>query len=160
MPFAQQRQMVRFVGRALPRFYRAGLDATGNGSDMAEHAADTFGRTRIDQVKLNDNWYLEHMPKFKAALQDATLDNLPRDEQCRDDLRALQRINGVPKLGRGKTQRGDGKKAQRHGDFAIALAIGHAAMTSEQPHTALEPENVLHIPRAFTGSLSGFFGER
>lgn len=160
MPFAQQRQMVRFVGRALPRFYRAGLDATGNGSDMAEHAADTFGRTRIDQVRLNDNWYLEHMPKFRAALEDATLDNLPRDGECRDDLRALQRINGVPKLGRGKTQRGDGKKAQRHGDFAIALAIGHAAMTSEQPHTALDPENVLHVPRVSTGSLSGFFGER
>lgn len=76
-------------------------------------------------------FYLEQMPRFKAALEDATLDALPRDDQHRDDLRALKKINGVPKLGKAKTQTADGKKVQRHGDFAISLFLGHYAMTRE-----------------------------
>lgn len=127
-PFAQQRQIVKFVGENLPRFYSAALDATGNGADLAEFAADTFGHMRVEQVKLNDAFYLANMPRFKAALEDATLDGLPRDEQCRDDLRAIKKIDGVPKLGKAKTQTADGKRVQRHGDFAIALFLLHYAM--------------------------------
>lgn len=127
-PFAQQRQIVRFIGENLPRFHSAAMDATGNGADLAEFAADTFGHSRVEQVKLTDAFYLANMPRFKAALEDATLDNLPRDDQCRDDLRAVKKIDGVPKLGRAKTQAADGKKVQRHGDFAIALFLAHYAM--------------------------------
>jgi len=127
-PFAQQRQIVKFIGENLPRFHSAAMDATGNGADLAEFAADTFGHSRIEQVKLTDAFYLANMPRFKAALEDATLDNLPRDDQCRDDLRAVKKIDGVPKLGRAKTQAADGKKVQRHGDFAIALFLAHYAM--------------------------------
>lgn len=131
LPFAQQRQLLKAICDRLPRFYAGALDATGNGADLAEHAADLYGHTRISQVKLNDNWYLANMPAFRAALEDATLGNLPRDEQCRDDLRALQRINGVPKLPKAKTQTAGGNKAQRHGDFAISLVLAHTAMRME-----------------------------
>ena len=130
-PFAQQRQILKFIVDRLPRFFSGALDASGNGADLAEYAADTWGHSRIDQIKLSDMFYLEQMPKFKAALEDATLDQLPRDDQCRDDLRALKKINGVPKLGKAKTQTADGKKVQRHGDFAISLFLGHYAMTRE-----------------------------
>lgn len=128
LSFAQQRQVIKFIGDNLPNFYSAAMDATGNGADLAEYAADEFGHTRVEQVKLNDSFYLANMPRFKAALEDATLDELPQDSQCRDDLRALKKIDGVPKLGKAKTQAADGKKVQRHGDFAISLFLAHYAM--------------------------------
>ncbi|MDR2187000.1 MAG: hypothetical protein LBE62_02985 [Azonexus sp.] len=130
-PFAQQRQILTVIVGSLPRFFAGALDAGGNGAELAEYAADTWGHSRIEQIKLSDAFYLENMPKFKAALEDATLDGLPRDDQCRDDLRAIKKISGVPKLGRNKTQTADGKRVQRHGDFAIALFLGHYAMTRE-----------------------------
>lgn len=130
-PFAQQRQILAFIVNRLPRFFRGAFDASGNGAELAEYAADTWGHSRIDQIKLSDMFYLEQMPRFKAALEDATLDALPRDDQHRDDLRAIKKINGVPKLGKAKTQTADGKKVQRHGDFAISLFLGHYAMTRE-----------------------------
>jgi len=130
-PFAQQRQILAFIVSRLPRFFGGALDATGNGAELAEYAADTWGHSRIEQIKLSDMFYLEQMPRFKAALEDATLDGLPRDDQCRDDLRAIKKINGVPKLGRAKTQTADARRVQRHGDFAISLFLGHYAMTRE-----------------------------
>ncbi|RJX32305.1 MAG: hypothetical protein C4516_04185 [Oxalobacter sp.] len=141
-PFAQQRQLVSFVGLNLPNFYAASMDATGNGAELAEYAADTLGRLRIEQVKLTDNFYLEKMPRFKAAMEDATLENLPRDDECRDDLRAIRRIDGVPKIGKEKTQRAGGGKQQRHGDFAIALFLAHAAM-----HRDVAPIEYTPLPR-------------
>lgn len=130
-PFAQQREILAFIVNRLPRFYFGALDATGNGAELAEFAADTWGHSRIEQVKLSDAFYLENMPRFKAALEDATLDGLPRDEQCRDDLRAIKKINGVPKLGPNKTQTADGRKVQRHGDFGISLFLAHYAATRD-----------------------------
>jgi phage FluMu gp28-like protein len=130
-PFAQQRQILKYVVGALPRFASAALDAGGNGAELAEFAADQWGHSRIEQIKLSDKFYLEQMPRFKAALEDATLDALPRDDQCRDDLRAIKKHGGVPKLGKAKTQTADGKKVQRHGDFAISLFLGHYAMRRE-----------------------------
>lgn len=131
-PFAQQRQILAFIVSRLPRFFAGALDATGNGAELAEYAADTWGHSRIEQIKLSDMFYLEQMPRFKAALEDATLDALPRDDQCRDDLRAIKKLNGVPKLGKAKTQTADGRKVQRHGDFAISLFLGYYAMTRER----------------------------
>ncbi len=129
-PFSQQKQIIGAIGDGVPRFHSAAFDATGNGADIAEWAADKWGRMRIEQIKLSDAFYLEHMPRFKAALEDGTLDELPQDDQCRDDLRAIKRINGIPKLSREKTQTkgSDGKRMQRHGDFAISLFLGHYAM--------------------------------
>jgi phage FluMu gp28-like protein len=130
-PFAQQRQILLYIVDRIPRFSAAAFDAGGNGAELAEFAADKWGHSRVEQIKLSDAFYLAQMPRFKSALEDATLDNLPRDDQCRDDLRALQKINGVPKLAHTKTQKGDGQKVQRHGDFAISLFLCHYAMTRE-----------------------------
>jgi phage FluMu gp28-like protein len=129
-PFEQQRQIVFYILDRVPRFRAGAMDATGNGQYLAEVAAQRYG-PRIEQVKLNDAWYLEHMPRFRAALQDGTLDAIPRDAQTRDDLRAIRQIDGTPKLPKSKTQTADGPKLQRHGDAAIALVLGHAAMRRE-----------------------------
>ncbi len=124
-PFKQQEQILFYIVDRLPRFRSGALDATGNGQYLAERAAQRYGSTRIEQVKLSDAFYIEHMPRFKAALQDGTLDDLPRDSQVRDDLRALRLIDGVPKLPRAKTQVADGPRLQRHGDAAISLFLAH-----------------------------------
>ncbi|WP_290889413.1 hypothetical protein [Arenimonas sp.] len=132
-PFRQQEQILFAICDALPRFRGGAMDATGNGAALAEYAANRYGVEVIEQVKLNDAFYLQHMPKLKAGLQDATLTDLPRDQECRDDLRALRVIKGVPKLGAEKQRAAgdDGPKLTRHGDFAIALFLAQYAMSRQ-----------------------------
>lgn len=126
-PFSQQEQILFYIVDRLPKFRSGCLDARGNGQYQAERAQQRYGTTRIEQVMLSDSTYLEHMPRFKAALQDGTLDDIPKDSEGRDDLRSLRVIDGVPKLPKTKTQRGDGPKLQRHGDSAISLFLAHKA---------------------------------
>jgi phage FluMu gp28-like protein len=135
-PFDQQEQIMFHIVDALPRFRGGAMDAGGNGASLAEKTAQRYGGTMIEQVKLNDPFYLQHMPHMKAALEDGTLKEIPRDELLRDDLRALQRIDGTPKLPKAKTNRkdraGDGGPTQtRHGDFAISLFMAHYASRRE-----------------------------
>lgn len=130
-PYRQQEQVLDFICDRLPRFRFGALDANGNGGQIAEHAADRYGHQRIAQVHLSEKFYMEQMPKFKAHLEDETLTGLPRDEQCRDDLRAIKKIAGIPKIPKAKTQTADGKRLQRHGDFAISLFMADYAMHQE-----------------------------
>lgn len=130
-PYKQQEQILDFICDRLPRFRKGAADANGNGGQIAEHAADRYGHQRFEQIHLTEKFYLEQMPKFKSHLEDGNLDGLPRDEQCRDDLRAIKKIGGIPKIPKAKTQTGDGKKLQRHGDFAISLFLADWAMHQE-----------------------------
>jgi len=130
-PYSQQQQILKFIVERLPRFRKGALDSGGNGGQIAEYMADQFGRDRIIQIQLSESFYAENMPKFKAHLEDATLDGLPRDAEHRDDLRAIQKIGGVPKIPRAKTQLADGQRRQRHGDFAISLFLADYAMREE-----------------------------
>ncbi len=130
-PYRQQEQILDYIVERLPRFRMGAMDATGNGLALAEYAQDTYGRTRVEAVKLNDGFYLDHMPHFQAGFQDGTLLDIPRDDQIRDDLRAIKKIRGVPKLGPAPTQKGDDKKQHRHGDGAIALFLADFAMRQD-----------------------------
>lgn len=81
-----------------------------------------YGASSIAQVMLSNTWYLENMPRFKAALEDGTLQSIPRDGDVKADLRALVVERGIPKLAENARSRtSDG--GQRHGDAAIALAL-------------------------------------
>jgi phage FluMu gp28-like protein len=138
-PFSSQEQILEFVIDRLPRFRGGALDATGNGAALAEKMAQRYGVEMIEQVKLNDGFYLAHMPKLKAGLQDGTLVGLARDEGHRDDLRALKLVKGIPKLPNADTQSAGaraaaaeaGEKGRRHGDFAIALFLAEYAFHRE-----------------------------
>lgn len=145
-PYKQQEQILDYIVDRLPRFRRGAHDANGNGGQIAEHAADRYGHDRIEQVHLTEKFYLEQMPKLKAHLEDATLDNLPLDDQCRDDLRAIKKINGVPKIPKAKTQTGDGPRLQRHGDFAVALFLADYAMHADVSGVCLGFESVSRRP--------------
>lgn len=124
VPFRNQEQVLFYIADRLPRLQAGALDARGNGQYLSEQAAYRYG-SRIEQVMLSQSWYLNNMPKFKAAFEDDSI-LVPRDTDVLDDLRALQVIKGIPMLGEAKT----GKSKDRHGDAAIALALAyHASLT-------------------------------
>lgn len=146
-PFSSQEQILAHLIRALPRWRGGAMDATGNGAALAEKMAQQFGSQMVEQVKLNDAFYLAHMPRLKAALQDGTLRDLARDEAHRDDLRAIKLVAGIPKIPREARQSAGqaaaaaegGAKLQRHGDFAIALFLAEYAFGREAGEIAWTP---------------------
>lgn len=134
VPFKQQEQTLNYIADRLPRLQAGALDARGNGQYLAEQTAYRYGAGRIEAVMLSQSWYLENMPKFKAAFEDDLI-LLPRDRDVLDDLRALQVIKGIPRLPDGKT--GDNKN--RHGDAAIAIAMAYYASLMEVSEYAYTP---------------------
>lgn len=125
VPYEQQRQVLFYIVEKLPRFVKGALDATGNGGYLAEVCAQKFGEARIEKVMLTDKWYAENLPPFKAAFEDK-LTTMPRDADHMLDIGALKVINGLPKLPKAKTS-STGEGPPRHGDAAIAYALGHYA---------------------------------
>ncbi|MBI1408134.1 MAG: hypothetical protein GC145_18635 [Caulobacter sp.] len=129
VPHEQQKQVVIYTTERLPRFGGGKLDATGNGSYLAQVTAQRFGGDLIEQVKLSQAWYLEHMPPMKAAFEDREM-AIPAHIDLVDDLRQIVLIRGVPMVPRDKRTTGaDG--LPRHGDFAPALALADAASRGE-----------------------------
>jgi phage FluMu gp28-like protein len=121
IPFEQQKQIVFYVIRRLPRFRAGGFDARGNGQYLAEVAAQEFGSTTIQQVMLTTEWYRENMPRFKAAYEDKTI-TLPKDADVLSDQRMVKMDKGIAKVPDDAHSRGsDGYN--RHGDTAIAIAM-------------------------------------
>ncbi|RLC25795.1 MAG: hypothetical protein DRH56_05355 [Deltaproteobacteria bacterium] len=120
MPFAQQRQIIYYILKRLPRLRGAAFDARGNGQQIAEEAADEFGHDVIHHVRLSRAWYAVNFPLLKAAFEDSMIE-IPRDDDVSRDLRAVKVIEGVPGLLKGKTN--EKGKEQRHGDSAIALVL-------------------------------------
>lgn len=125
VPFRQQEQIAFYLMDRLPRFTGGAFDARGNGQFLAEVAMQRYGPSRIQQVMLSEGWYREHMPPVKAALEDGTLDGLPRDADVLADLRAVQVIKGVPRIPETRTTGED--KGKRHGDAAVAVALAYFA---------------------------------
>ena len=113
-PHDQQVQAILFVAKRLPRFAGGCLDATGAGSYVAEAVADEYGM--IEQVLFTVTWWREQMPRYKAYLEGRSI-SIPNDGDVLDDHRAVELVRGVPGL-----PGGAGK--ERHGDSAVALALG------------------------------------
>lgn len=129
VPFDQQKQLVLWLLAHLPQFTRGAFDASGNGAFLAETAVQAFGAHKIEALHLNEPWYREHMPRFKAGLQGGRL-RIPRHADVLRDLRAIELVRGVPRVPADKRFTGsDGKP--RHADAAIALALGYYAATQE-----------------------------
>jgi phage FluMu gp28-like protein len=121
IPFEQQKQIVYYIIDRLPRFAAGAFDARGNGQYLAEVAMQKYGAARIAQVMLSIEWYREHMPRFKAAIEDKTI-NAPRDANILADLRAVKMEKGIAKVpDNARTRGADGQ--ERHGDSAIACAL-------------------------------------
>ncbi|MCT8342380.1 hypothetical protein LG003_05695 [Photorhabdus kleinii] len=126
VPFKQQEQITWYLMDGLPNLLGAAFDARGNGAYLAEYAMQKYGASRVQQVMPTEGWYRDNMPPVKAALEDGNLEALPKDEDTLDDLRAVQVINGIPRVPDQRSKaKADGGK--RHGDAAIALALAYFA---------------------------------
>ena len=132
MPFAQQEQIMKHLLHGLPNLRGAALDARGNGQSIAEAMRDEFGAEVCESVMLSENWYRTHTAPFKAALEDGTLDAIPKDEDILTDLRAFELVRGVPRIPDVRTKGQDGKK--RHGDLRQPRA-------EYRPDTRSQPPN-------------------
>lgn len=137
VPTRQQEQILwRMIDR-LPRFRCGAMDATGNGQTIAEYTADRYGHNMIHQVTLSNSWYLENMGSFEDAWRDRSLD-VPSDKDVLNDVRALERIDGIIKLPKYKETDTKDSKLKRHGDSAIALALMWFASKQDPTEYAYE----------------------
>lgn len=127
-PYETQRIVLFYILERLPRFTAAAFDATGNGGYLAEAARLKYGTEMIDTVMLNLPWYREWMPKLKSAFEDDDLE-IPRHEDILSDLNKIQVKQGVPQIEKGSGKGSDGQ--QRHGDFAVGLAMAIRASWME-----------------------------
>lgn len=126
VPFAQQRQILWYILERLPRRRAGAMDATGLGMEIAEATMQKFGAS-IVMVMLTEPWYREHMPRFKAAFEDATA-TLPKDQDVIDDHRMLKLVRGVARV---PERRLNDAGQKRHGDAAIAHCLAHFAAAAE-----------------------------
>lgn len=133
VPFEQQKQVLFYVVDGLPNFRSGANDARGNGQYLAEVAAQKYGAEYIHRVMLTQDWYRDNMPRYKAGFEDAEI-TIPKDEGILTDHRAVQNVNGVPKVpdtGH-TTDKKDG--GQRHGDSAISGALAwFASLNAASP---------------------------
>ncbi|MGR6980820.1 terminase large subunit domain-containing protein [Testudinibacter sp. P27/CKL/0425] len=143
--YNQQRTLMLHCLKSLPRFIGAAFDATGNGGFLAEAARLRYGEGMIDSVMLNDNWYREWMPKYKALFEDGYI-KIPKDEDIITDQGHIKVINGVPKIDKGRDN--DKSGAKRHGDSAVAycMAVRASYMTGgEIDYIPLPPKHSTEI---------------
>ena len=133
VPFREQETALVWVVDRLPILHHGALDSGGNGQYLAERAWQRYGEQAIEQVGLTEKWYGENLPKLKAALEDQML-AIPMDADVLADLQGFQVIDGVPRMPKiRKVQKAlsANKAARRHGDAAIAIALGHYASAAE-----------------------------
>ncbi len=126
VPHEQQRQILFYVCDRLPRLRAGKLDATGNGSYLGEAALQRYGEM-VEPVMLSEPWYREHMPPWKAAIEDGML-TLPMDREVHDDLRMVKLVRGVARI---PQRRQTDEGASRHGDAAVASVLAYAASRAE-----------------------------
>ncbi|MFM9902148.1 MAG: terminase large subunit domain-containing protein [Polaromonas sp.] len=120
IPFKQQLQILWCLIDHLHRFIGAGLDARGLGFQMAEETAQRYGPTRILMVQATQQWYLEHLPPYKAAFEDRMIE-LPMDADVLADHRVPKVVKGIPQIPDLRTA--DAQKKKRHGDTFIASSL-------------------------------------
>ncbi|MCW3835983.1 hypothetical protein ACFQ1E_08025 [Sphingomonas canadensis] len=135
VPYEQQKQVVIWVTKRLPRFVGGKIDSGGNGGYLGEAAVQEFGPSLIEAIQLSQAWYAEWMPKMKSAFEDRRI-SIPANDNLVSDLRMIRIVRGIPMVPQGEKNEGtDG--LPRHGDFAPALALANAA-------TFNEPQMIAH----------------
>ncbi|MDD9911643.1 MAG: terminase family protein [Alphaproteobacteria bacterium] len=125
IPFEQQKQILFYIVDRLPRLGKGLMDAGGNGSFLAEVAEQRYGQGVIEKIKFTNDWYREHTPIYKAALEDQMM-TLPRHSDVMADHRAFTMVDGVAKIPTNKRTKGTDDK-KRHGDSAIAGLLAYIA---------------------------------
>lgn len=128
MPYNQQCQILLAMLANMPRLLGIGMDATGNGGFLAEQATIKYGSVMVDAVMLNDPYYREWMPKYKALFESGYI-QIPKNEEIINDQRKITVVRGVPKIEKGSEKAASG--VQRHGDSAVAYFLAVRASYME-----------------------------
>lgn len=148
MPFDAQQQILYFILDRLPGAWHAAIDARGLGFQIAEQAAQKYSPTRVTQVMLSEQWYMQNMPPYKAAFEDVDIE-LPADADVLNDHRAVKMVKGIARVPELRTT--DAAKKKRHGDTAIAGALAWYASRQDGG-----PVNVASRSMRSGVSLSGY----
>jgi phage FluMu gp28-like protein len=143
VPQAEQEIIVGDVmAHVRTRLIGAAFDATGMGFALAEAMGRKFGIREKDEgaglvwpIKFSEDWYRQNMPPLKAAFEDDTL-ALIKDDEHLSDLRSVKLVRGIARVP--PTREGE-KGKERHGDFAIALALAYFASRMRWVSYAYEP---------------------
>src|SRR3990172_425167 len=117
--FEQQKQILFYCCDKLNMLCGGAFDATGNGQWLAEVTQQKYGKNSIEAVHINNNWYLEAMPKYKASFENKMI-ILPFDRNIIDDHLLIKVLKGIPKIPDVRTK---DEQGQRHGDSAVAGAM-------------------------------------
>ena len=142
IPFDQQKQVLIYIGKRLPRFSASKHDATGLGMSLAEAAVQAFGQERTEAVMLNIPWYRENAQPLKSAFEDDAIE-IPADADIHSDLRLIAVKAGVPHVPQLKS----GVSKDRHGDAAVALMLAYAATRALVALYAYESASTLRESR-------------
>lgn len=146
VPYETQRDVVFYVGEALPRFGHGAFDATGNGAYLAEVSRQKWGE-RVSEIKLSQEWYRANSPPYIEAFGDGTIIVAGDDDIIRDH-QALQFVNGIIKVPDDMRYKGaDG--LERHGDAAVAGILAWYASRQGAADYGYEP--VRAAPRDLDG---------
>jgi len=124
MPHVAQRMILFSLCDALPTLTHVMMDATGNGSYLAEVAAQRYGDERVTRVAITEGWYRDHTAAFAAAVSEGSI-VLPKDANTVADLCSFRLHKGVPRPPEKSTMDATGQ--QRHGDAGIALIMAYEA---------------------------------
>ncbi len=154
VPHEQQKQVLIWVTKQLPRFMGGKIDKGGNGSYLAEAALQEFGPSLIEEVQLSQVWYAEWMPKMKAGIEDRRL-LYPANDNLVSDLRMIRLVRGIPMVPQGVKNEGtDGMP--RHGDFAPALALANAASFNDPQTIAYRSVPKIRFGEGGVSALDAF----
>lgn len=123
IPHDSQARIRDYLLTRLPLLSHAMFDARGNGEAHAEGALQLVGPQRVTCVKATPSWYGVAWPRYKAALEERSVELAFSEAGIADHRRIILR-NGYPTVDDGEDTESDGK---RHGDSAIARLLAWMA---------------------------------
>ena len=126
IPFDEQKQLMLYLCKRIPKFMSGAVDGRGNGEYIAETMdqmySGIFYRTNDKPgVRATVEFYRQAMPRMKARFEDKSL-TIPRDSNILADLRSITLDKGVAKIPDNLHIK-DTSGGMRHGDAAIALLM-------------------------------------
>ena len=128
MSFSRQEEILYPI-LALPNLRRCCIDASGLGMQLAERAAERFGRYRVESIKFSGPVKEELAYPFRTCFEDLNI-RIPADPKLRSDLRAIKKETTASGNIRFSADRGENGHSDRF--WAGALAI-HARGKSTVP---------------------------
>lgn len=144
---AQEAELYRLLN--LPGLRRACIDSTGLGMQLAERAADRFGRYRVEGVRFSGPVKEELAYPLRAAFEDKNV-RIPRSDAIRADLRAVRKTTTAAGNVRFEAERGPEGHADRF--WALALAL-HAGAEKGSGDWSFAP---MSASRPLSGTVRGY----